>query len=492
MLVIIGLYIARELKCLYHLNHLKKQGIKTMYIPFLGYGILFRRIPGSKNQLSEIKRVTEENKEEPLIAFNAIKTTYPCVQLHDVALIRELFIKEPNIAIKTLMLDNVNLGFFFQNGHEADFARSMYSEFFSFDNLKDLTQSISSVFLKHAQEFKKKHQMSQKKVKFNPKELLAAFFEKFACVVLLGEEETKFVGEDQSVTSRCVQYVDEAFSIQVRPLTLLTMEYLHNLGLQPDTRRAMKILAQLEEVCYSLFKKRQVDGPKKKVNLLDLLVKFNRQRISEGKAEFTRSEITGHFILLQFAGSDTTLQVTTNALMLMSKNQKLQERTRGLTSQLFRQGQETLSFDDIYSAHEFEQVVNEYVRLGAPIPFISRQLIQDTTLGPYHFVKGTRFMSLSHIMHNTSKYYDNPEEFQWDRMTSEEISKKRGAYIPFGIGKRVCVGKGLADITIRLVLAHMLREFDLAEDLEGDQAKLLEGLSFGWKSPSCFFSARSL
>ena len=72
-------------------------------------------------------------------------------------------------------------------------------------------------------------------------------------------------------------------------------------------------------------------------------------------------------------------------------------------------------------------------------------LLADTTLGPYHFKKGTLFFAnLSKFM-NDPNDFPNPRQFDPTRFIDENNKIKRfDKLVPFGIGKRICMGESLA------------------------------------------------
>lgn len=55
--------------------------------------------------------------------------------------------------------------------------------------------------------------------------------------------------------------------------------------------------------------------------------------------------------------------------------------------------------------------------------------------------KGQKIVIPSFSIHHDPKYYPNPNDFDPDRFTAEEKSKRpNGTFIPFGDGPRQCIG----------------------------------------------------
>lgn len=71
--------------------------------------------------------------------------------------------------------------------------------------------------------------------------------------------------------------------------------------------------------------------------------------------------------------------------------------------------------------------------------------------------------------------YELPEEFIPERWTERpELVKVKGAWAPFSMGPYGCVGKGLAYMELRSVIARLVTEFDLAFADGEDGSNLVE------------------
>jgi cytochrome P450 len=63
--------------------------------------------------------------------------------------------------------------------------------------------------------------------------------------------------------------------------------------------------------------------------------------------------------------------------------------------------------------------------------------------------------------HNNPKIWSNPREFNINRWLGEEREKSMDNFIGFGTGPRSCIGKDLAWAELFLVLANLIRNFDM-------------------------------
>lgn len=88
--------------------------------------------------------------------------------------------------------------------------------------------------------------------------------------------------------------------------------------------------------------------------------------------------------------------------------------------------------------------ISEALRLHNPIPLIARGCSEDYLVPGTNFVieKGTSITIPAMAIHHDEEYYPDALKFDPDRF-SEENSRNRHqyAFIPFGEGPRICVGK---------------------------------------------------
>lgn len=68
-------------------------------------------------------------------------------------------------------------------------------------------------------------------------------------------------------------------------------------------------------------------------------------------------------------------------------------------------------------------------------------------------------------LHKDPEYYPDPEKFDPDRFSPENGGAKafieRGIFLPFGIGPRVCPGSRLAVAQLKLVVANLIKNFEI-------------------------------
>ena len=88
---------------------------------------------------------------------------------------------------------------------------------------------------------------------------------------------------------------------------------------------------------------------------------------------------------------------------------------------------------------------------------------EDVKVGDYIIPKGSGiFASLASVMYNPDRF-PNPHEFKPERFINVEGKFQHDDHvIPFGIGKRYCLGQSLAEKEYFLFLVGILQKFDIS------------------------------
>ncbi len=124
------------------------------------------------------------------------------------------------------------------------------------------------------------------------------------------------------------------------------------------------------------------------------------------------------------------------------------------------------------------QVFKETMRLYPPAYLLSRTALHNTELCGYPIRRGDIIFAGIYAMHHRQDYFPDPEAFRPERFAPEqEKHLPRSAYIPFGVGPRICIGNHFALMEAQLLLATLAQRvtFELApnQSLELDPNKSL-------------------
>ena len=127
------------------------------------------------------------------------------------------------------------------------------------------------------------------------------------------------------------------------------------------------------------------------------------------------------------------------------------------------------------------QVFKEAMRLFPPVPVLFRQPIEEIELGQGHIIPaGTNILMSIYNLHRDPRHFPDPEKFDPERFSPQNSAGRHPyAYIPFGIGRRMCVGHVLAIMEAKTVLSTVLRRYRVTE-IEGGIKGLEETLKMSF------------
>lgn len=490
--VVVALYAIREFRVYQSVLYWRSQGAKVIYTPVIGYGAIYAMKPGQVDQLENVMLMMEQNKDQQLVAFNTSKTTNCVGVLLDDELIREFFVKEIDHATKVEFFQHSNFGFFFENGQKVVEARANYARFFNFENLVALTNIINHHLLNIMSEYKSTRLPGEEYHRIDVKDVLKKCFAKVVNTIIFGEEaEHKVDGVDLPVAIQ--DYMNRIFSVSISPVNLLTLDYLHNYQLLPETRECQKYKEKIEDKSWEIYLSRLNSGPKSTPNLLDLLVEKNNENIREGKPPLGKKEVAGHFIVMQFAGIDTSMEITSASIVQMSRDLNLQNEFYDIVHKMYqnKKSDEPFVEADIQENDLLEQYANEFIRMNTPVATTSpRRFFKACKIGKWQFRAGDSVLIPINTNHTYSKYWEKPYEFDHTRFAKENLSKiKKGSLLPFSMGKRNCIGKALGEIMVKSILANFLRQFEIKEDPNFGKGKRLK-LVYGYAEPTVLAKRR--
>jgi cytochrome P450 len=115
------------------------------------------------------------------------------------------------------------------------------------------------------------------------------------------------------------------------------------------------------------------------------------------------------------------------------------------------------------------QVLKEAMRLFPAVPLHFREAIKEIDLGHRHIIPaGTnKFMSV-YTAYRDPRQFPDPEKFDPERFSPQNsVGRHPYAYIPFGIGRRMCVGQVFATMEAKTILSTVLRRYRVTEIVGG-------------------------
>ncbi len=225
-----------------------------------------------------------------------------------------------------------------------------------------------------------------------------------------------------------------------------------------DVKQSDEVLAACKRIREQLgiLIDRCIDDPEKREGLARSVIDARDPETNEA---FTRDELIDQLGVFFLAGHETTASVLTWAFYIIASEPTIAQRIREEVKDAVGDGR--IGFDDIKKLVYTRNVFRETLRLYPPLTFIPRVAAENCEIDGYKIKRGAMVMIAPWTIHRHRKYWKDPELFDADRFSPErEHEIKRGTYIPFGQGPRVCAGATFAQIESTLILASIVRQFD--------------------------------
>jgi cytochrome P450 len=182
-----------------------------------------------------------------------------------------------------------------------------------------------------------------------------------------------------------------------------------------------------------------------------------------GGRAFTREELIDQLGVLFLAGHETSASALTWVFAILATQPALVARLRAEVEEVTGGG--PIEYDHIKRLTLTRNIFRETLRLYPPITFLPRVANENTTLNGYRLKKGALVMVAPWVLHRHRLYWKDPNRFDPDRFLPEREGEiTSGAYIPFGIGPRICAGAAFATIEATLLIARLFRRYDWTLD----------------------------
>ncbi len=182
-------------------------------------------------------------------------------------------------------------------------------------------------------------------------------------------------------------------------------------------------------------------------DLLDLLLAAGRD-----EQPLCREEIQDEVMTLVLAGHETTSNALTWALTLLSRYPAARDRLTAEVGEVL--GDRDPEAADVDALTWTQAVVSEAMRLYPPAWTVERDAVEDDTIAGIRVAAGDTVAISPYLLHRNAEFWPNPEGFDPRRFLPERTAARpRYAFMPFGGGRRICVGAGLAQLEATLALA---------------------------------------
>ncbi len=197
----------------------------------------------------------------------------------------------------------------------------------------------------------------------------------------------------------------------------------------------------------------------------------------------TDAQVAGNVMTMLLAGEDTT--ANTLAWMIHLLQQRPEVLARARAEVLEHAGSRVADFSPERMARldYVEACAHETMRLKPVAPFMTIQALRETRIGDLRIPADTLVLCMMRSDSVSDRFFPNAAEFDPQRWlaggapAAAATSAKRVS-IPFGAGPRVCPGRYIALLEIKMAMAMLLTQFVIERVATATGAEPAEKMSF--------------
>jgi cytochrome P450 len=219
---------------------------------------------------------------------------------------------------------------------------------------------------------------------------------------------------------------------------------------------AQRTLGEFDRVIDRLIDERTRD-PEKYPK--DLLARLTAARDEQGGG-MSAQEVRDHVITIFLAGHETTAMAMTWTWFLLSQHPQEESKLHAELDSVL--GGRAPTHEDLSKLTYTRMVVEESMRIYPPVHTIGREAIGADTLAGRPIPAGSTILIAPWLLHRHVKHWENPGRFDPERFSPEHAATRpRFSYLPFGGGKRICIGAAFALAEATVLLASLAQSYSL-------------------------------
>jgi cytochrome P450 len=171
-------------------------------------------------------------------------------------------------------------------------------------------------------------------------------------------------------------------------------------------------------------------------------------------------ELRDHCMTLLLAGHDSTTSALTWWGWAMAAHPELARRAAAEVDAVL--GGRRPVHADVPQLEYLGRTLKEAMRLLPPTSsLLTRQAVEDVAIGGRLLPRGSLVRITPLVVQRDARWFPDPERFDPERFAPGRVEQiPRGAYLPFGIGPRVCIASLFATLEMTLIAALLLQRFE--------------------------------
>jgi cytochrome P450 len=179
-------------------------------------------------------------------------------------------------------------------------------------------------------------------------------------------------------------------------------------------------------------------------------------------------DVAGNVLTMLLAGEDTTANTLAWMIYLLHRHPEALARAREEVG-----GRRIEKYEQAATLPFIEACINETMRLKPVAPILMLQSTRDTVVADIEVPAKTLLMCLMRAGATDERRFPDARTFDPARwLSGASASSPKRVAMPFGAGPRLCPGRYLALLEMKMVMAMLLAEFEI-ETVSGDAREQL-------------------
>lgn len=228
---------------------------------------------------------------------------------------------------------------------------------------------------------------------------------------------------------------------------------IHHAPLLPaPLARLQWVMRTVDEAVWDVIHDRQ-EHPTDTDDLLNLLLSAE-----DDAGRLPLKRVRDEATTFMLAGHETTANALAWMWYLLALNADARDRMLAEVDAVV--GDRRPTVDDVAHLPWTTACFQEAMRFYPPAWMIPRTAIADDEIDGHRIPKGATVMIPIHAIHHDERFWPDPEVYDPSRFLGDAPKHRhRSAYLPFGGGRRICIGTSFALMETTLITAMLSRRF---------------------------------
>ncbi|XP_012266481.2 cytochrome P450 9e2-like [Athalia rosae] len=201
----------------------------------------------------------------------------------------------------------------------------------------------------------------------------------------------------------------------------------------------------------------------------DMIHLLMQARDKQDKLTPTLDDMTAQGLMFLMAGLEGSTVAMCFVAQILALEPEVQKKLHAEIDEVLKENPERVSYEQINAMKYLEAVISESLRVFTTNFLVDRVCTEEFTLPPaLPGLEPLRIQPSQNLwipiysIHRDEKNFPNPDKFDPERFSDENKSNfNSSAYIPFGLGPRICVASRYALMLVKLAIFNLLAKCDL-------------------------------